>query len=148
MDLNVYNIHFVLGIFGKPLAVNYIANVEKGIDTSGILTMKYPTFQCVCIGAKDCKAPVSINLQGDKGYIHSDDPANVYNAFSFGYNSGEVEDFSLNDGRPRLYYEMKVFAELAAGRKYEQAEVYVQHTLDVMHVLDEARHQVGITFED
>ncbi len=148
MDLNVYNIHFVLGLFGKPSAVHYIANVEKGIDTSGILTMEYPSFQCVCIGAKDCKAPVSINIQGDKGYIHSEEPANVYNSFSFGYNSGETEDFSLNDGMPRLYHELKVFVSLAAGSKFEQAEIYNQHTLDVMEVLDEARHQAGIVFED
>lgn len=146
MDLNVYNIHFVLGIFGKPSAVHYIANVEKGIDTSGILTMEYPTFQCVCIGAKDCKAPVSINIQGDRGYIHSSEPANVYNSFCIGYNSGETEDFLLNNGRPRLYYELKTFAGLVAEDRYEQAEIYNQHTLDVMEVLDEARHQAGIVF--
>ena len=146
MDLNVYNVHFVLGLFGKPSAIHYIANVEKGIDTSGILTMEYPTFQCVCIGAKDCKAPVSINIQGDKGYIHSNAPANVYDSFSFGCNSKETEDISLNEGRPRLYYELKTFADLAAGGRYEQVEIYNQHTLDVMEVLDQARQQAGIIF--
>lgn len=56
MDLNVYNIHFVVGLFGEPKAVHYYPNMEKGVDTSGILVMEYPTFQCVCVAAKDCGA--------------------------------------------------------------------------------------------
>lgn len=148
MDLNVYNIHYVVGIFGKPAAVRYIANVERGIDTSGILTMEYPSFQCVCIAAKDCKAPLSINIQGDKGYIHSDDPANVYGKFLFGYNSGETKEYSLNENRPRLYHELDAFAKLALEGNCEQADAYGRHTLQVMAVLDEARRQAGIVFGD
>ena len=29
MDLNVYNIHFTIGLFGKPDKVQYLANIEK-----------------------------------------------------------------------------------------------------------------------
>ena len=74
MDLNVYNIHFLTGLFGKPEAVSYHANVERGIDTSGILTMDYGSFQAVCIGAKDCQAPLVSTLQGDGGYIRMTAP--------------------------------------------------------------------------
>lgn len=28
-DLNIYNIHFVVGLFGRPKTVQYLANVEK-----------------------------------------------------------------------------------------------------------------------
>lgn len=148
MDLNVYNIHYVLGLFGKPERIHYIANIERGIDTSGILTMEYPTFQCVSVGAKDCKAPVSINVQGDKGFIHSDDPANVYGSFTFAYNSGTPETIALNEGMPRLYYELRVFADMVMSKNYEEAREYNQHTLDVMEILDEARRQVNISFGD
>lgn len=146
MDLNVYNVHYILGLFGMPEHIAYYANIERGIDTSGILTMGYPTFQCVTIGAKDCKAPVSINVQGDKGYIHSDEPANVYGSFSFGYNDGEKEEFALNVGKPRLYYEMKTFMDMVEAGDFETSSKINQHTLDVMEVLDEARRQAGIVF--
>ena len=33
MDLGVYSIHFVLGLFGMPKKVNYFANIRKKIDT-------------------------------------------------------------------------------------------------------------------
>lgn len=57
MDINVYNINFIVSLFGKPKSINYSANIEKQIDTSGILTMDYGNFKAVAIGAKDCKAP-------------------------------------------------------------------------------------------
>lgn len=148
MDLNVYNIHYILGLFGKPDAVHYTANVERGIDTSGILTMEYPSFQCVCVGAKDCKAPVSINIQGDRGYIHSDDPANAYNTFSFVDNDGKTTEYSLNGGMPRLYHEFQVFVDMVKKNDLELAGKYNQHSLDVMEILDEGRRQVNVALPD
>ena len=44
MDLNIYNLHFVMGLFGSPEEFKYYANVEKDIDTSGILILKYDKF--------------------------------------------------------------------------------------------------------
>ena len=76
MDLNVYNIHFIAGLFGEPEEVSYQANIVKGIDTSGILTLKYKDFQAVAIGAKDCKAPVLSTIQGDQGSLQIHKPVN------------------------------------------------------------------------
>ncbi|MFV0394365.1 MAG: Gfo/Idh/MocA family protein [Coprobacillaceae bacterium] len=144
MDLNVYNIHFIVGLFGKPDAIAYIANIERGIDTSGILTLDYPNFKCVAIGAKDCKSPVSINIQGDKGYIHSDDPANVFQQFVFGENLGNETEYQLNNNKNRLYYEVAYFARLVTEENYKIAEELNQHTISVMEILDAGREQVGI----
>lgn len=145
MDLNVYNVHYVTGLFGKPERVHYLANVERGIDTSGILTMEYPRMQGVCIGAKDCKAPLSINIQGDKGFIHSDSAANSYGSFQFGTNDGTIEAFALNEGRPRLYFELREFTDLVLAEDAAKRKEYMEHTLIVQEILDEARRQVGIT---
>lgn len=142
--LNVYNIHFILGLFGKPDKIQYIANVERNIDTSGILTLEYPTFKCVSIGAKDCKAPVTINIQGDKGFIHSDEPANVFNNFIKGSNLGEIKHYNLNSNKNRLFYEIKEFARVIKEKDYEVVAEYNNHTLNVIEILDEARKQVGI----
>lgn len=70
MDINVYCIHFVTGILGKPDSVQYIANQGyNGIDTSGVLIMKYPNVLAVCMGAKDSSSENHVYLQGDKGTI-------------------------------------------------------------------------------
>lgn len=47
MDLNIYNIHLAAGLFGLPDKVKYYANMQKGIDTSGILHLSYPDKQVV-----------------------------------------------------------------------------------------------------
>ena len=70
MDINVYNLHFVTGLFGKPKDVHYFKNVGyNGIDTSGIVIMEYPNFIATCTGAKDCSSPYTVYLQGDQGTL-------------------------------------------------------------------------------
>lgn len=62
-DLNVYNIHLLVGLFGKPNRVEYLPNVERGVDTSGILVLDYGHFKAVAIGAKDCSAEIRSTIQ-------------------------------------------------------------------------------------
>lgn len=57
-DLNIYNIHLLVGLFGNPNRVEYLPNVERGVDTSGILVLDYGNFKAVAIGAKDCSAEI------------------------------------------------------------------------------------------
>ena len=144
MDLNVYNIHFLLGLFGKPERVNYIANIERGIDTSGILTLEYPGFQCSAIGAKDCKAPAEISIQGDKGCIYGNTPSSLFESFTFWGNDGLEQKYELNEGKNRMYFELKYFAAMVDRQDYEEAEKRNRQTLDVMEILDTARKQVGV----
>ena len=59
---------------GEPNQVHYTANMERGIDTSGILTMDYSGFRAVSMAAKDCAAPARYIIQGTKGYI----PAEIH----------------------------------------------------------------------
>ena len=44
MDLNINNIHFIVRLFGSQKNVSYIANMDKEVDTSGILTLDYDDF--------------------------------------------------------------------------------------------------------
>ncbi|GAA0318743.1 Gfo/Idh/MocA family oxidoreductase [Oceanobacillus oncorhynchi subsp. oncorhynchi] len=81
MDLNIYNINFAVFLFGEPKNLSYEANIEKGIDTSGILTLDYEDFKCVSIAAKDCKAPMMTTIQGDKGCIVIDSSLNLINNY-------------------------------------------------------------------
>jgi predicted dehydrogenase len=144
MDLNVYNIHFVVGLFGEPCKVSYYANLEREIDTSGILVMEYPSFQCVAIGAKDCKARMSANIQGDKGFIHSDSPTNSFEDFIHEMNSGKTEEFRLNKHEERLYDELQAFYRMVESKDYSLNLEQMERSLCVMRILDEARSQVGI----
>ncbi|MDO5147167.1 MAG: Gfo/Idh/MocA family oxidoreductase [Eubacteriales bacterium] len=146
MDLNVYNIHTVIGLFGKPKKVHYQANVEKGIDTSGILTMEYEGFQAVCIGAKDCGAPVTITLQGNEGYIRISSPVNELREYELSDNDGNKKRVTMEKERHRMYYEFQEFLSIIEQGKKEKMKELQRISLAAAEVMEEARRQAGIRF--
>ena len=56
-DVNVYNLHFVMSLFGVPEKVCYTANRGRnGVDTSGTAVLQYDGFLAVCTAAMDCSS--------------------------------------------------------------------------------------------
>ncbi len=148
MDLNVYNINFLVGLFGKPKSVNYCANIEKRIDTSGILTMDYGNFKAVAIGAKDCKAPVMSVLQGDEGSLRIDSPVNSMTQYEFSNNKGNIEKFVVENVQHRLYYEFIEFIRIINEKDMKKAKEMLDISLTVSEIMETARKQQGIIFEN
>ena len=147
MDLGVYNIHFVIGLFGRPKKVHYFANIEKGVDTSGVLIMSYPTFEAVCISAKDCKSPLHVLIQGDKAYIQSTESSSQLDTVIYKPNKEDGVEYKLNteDG---YFYEFDEFKRIFNNKNLETAQKLNAHTLVVNEVLEEALATAGIIFED
>lgn len=139
MDLNVYNIHFVVGLFGEPEKVQYFPNIQRGIDTSGVLVLCYEDFTCTLTAAKDCGAPLRITIQGDKGCIMSDCAPNSFEAFSFRKNGADVTEFVLNTHTERLYYELDAFAAMVREGSWTWCQRQLEQSLTVQKILDKAR---------
>lgn len=146
MDLNVYNLHFVVGLFGKPNAVAYHANIQRGIDTSGIMVLEYDGFQAVCIGAKDCKAPVLSSIQGDEGNILVHIPVNQMQAYEINKNTGEGREKNFNEGKHRMYYEFCEFIRMVDTHDRKKAEEMLETSITVARIMQEGRRQEGIIF--
>jgi predicted dehydrogenase len=146
MDLNIYNIHYAVGLFGKPENIEYYPNVERGIDTSGILILDYGTFKCVCVGSKDCKAPIANNIQGDKGCIYQDTPANVCERFELLMNDGTSSKINENDYEHRMVNEFIEFFDMIKNNDLEKCYKMLEHSLIVSEVQTIARHKGGIIF--
>lgn len=127
MDINVYNLHFVAGLFGEPQAVNYFANMHNNIDTSGMMVLDYGDFKCVCIGAKDCKAPTTSLIQGDKGNMQITLPVNQMTGFEMALNNGDSAQFAFDRREHRLLYEFLAFIRIIDTLDYQTAA----HLLDV-----------------
>lgn len=148
MDLNVYNLHVVIGLFGKPISVDYKANIEKNIDTSGIVTLDYGTFKAVCIGAKDCKAPVMSSLQGDEGNIIITRPPNQMRMFTLNDNQGNSKEFTYSEEDHRLLYEFQEFIIMIDGKDYDRMNRMLETSTIVSQVMEEARKKAGIVFKN
>ena len=146
MDLNVYNLHFVVGIFGKPQSVSYHANIERGIDTSGVMILDYKGFKVVCIGAKDCKAPVLSSIQGDKGNLLVHIPVNQMNSYDWNDNNSGSEHKKFDEGKHRMVYEFQEFIRMINEHDMEKADKMLTISLIVSHIIQEGRKQEGIIF--
>ena len=69
-DINIYNLNFIIGLFGAPREIFYTANVGfNGVDTSGVAVMTYPNFFATATGAKDSDSPGFISVQGERGWL-------------------------------------------------------------------------------
>ncbi|MCM8709812.1 Gfo/Idh/MocA family oxidoreductase [Clostridium sp. SYSU_GA19001] len=146
MDLNIYNIHYVVGLFGKPKNVEYYPNIEKGIDTSGILLLDYGTFKSICIGAKDCKAPIANNIQGDKGCIYQNTPTNVCSNFELIMNDGTSFNINENNYEHRMINEFIEFNDMIKNNNLNKCYEMLEHSLIVSEVQTIARYKGGIKF--
>ena len=146
MDLNLYNVHFVMGLFGCPDSADYLANIEKGIDTSGTLLLRYPGMTAVCTAAKDCSAPFSFVIAGTDGYLTTQYPPNLLGRVTLHRNRGAEECFDDEMSQQRMLPEFRFFADCIARQDYAACRERLTQSLAVSKVLTEARRKAGIFF--
>lgn len=146
-DLNVYNIHFVIDLFGEPKDVYYYPNIEKGIDTSGILIMDYPRFKVIAIGAKDCKAPMMNTIQGNDGNIVVDKAISQMTSYSLSKNNKEEIKYQFDTQKHRLYYEFKEFIRIIDKQDYQTVSKMLEISSIACRVMEKARQVSGIVFD-
>lgn len=137
MDINIYNIHFVVGLLGAPSSVKYLANIEKDIDTSGILILNYPDTKVVCIGAKDSTATIRSTIQGTKGSVIVNGATNVLDNFDIESKAG-IENFDFKQNSHRMYEEFKAFQRIIAEKDLKEAALRLQHSEEVLRVVEQA----------
>lgn len=142
-DLNIYNIHLLVGLLGQPEQVNYLANMERGVDTSGILVMDYGSFKAVSIGAKDCSAEIRSTFQGDKGSLTILGPTNSLPQIVLTLNGQEPIDISQINPHHRMYDEFVAFEKIIAERDLASSRKALEHSRTVMAVLEEAAQSMS-----
>ncbi len=146
MDLNLYNVHFVMGLFGMPKKSAYYANVEKGIDTSGTLFLQYDGFQATCTAAKSCSGPFYFVIEGTEGYITVSHSPNVLGCVTLHHSDGREAFFEEPYSAKRCIPEFQEFVRILEEKDEKAGKVLTEKTEQVLQVLTEARMQAGITF--
>ncbi|WP_099222666.1 Gfo/Idh/MocA family protein [Listeria costaricensis] len=147
MDLNSYNLHFLVGLFGRPKRLDYAANLAQGIDTSGILSLDYGAFKAVLIGAKDCAATSSVTIQAENGTLEVNGPANTVPSVTWTDRiSGESSTIDLRTEPHRMYDEFVAFAKIIDQQDFTAAKAALAHSLTVMELLTEARKSARMKF--
>ena len=145
MDINLYNIHFVVGLFGAPEKVHYYPNIySNGVDTSGVLVLEYPGFICQCVGAKDSAAENGIQIVGDGGMLKVTPSGSNCQKVEVKVRGQEpvVAAFEENP----WYYEVQDIGRLAAAMDYDYCYAALETTRKVVAVLEAARKDGGLSF--
>ena len=146
MDLNIYNVHFVMGLFGKPKDSKYYAHKEKDIDTSGTILLLYEDFTAVCFAAKDASGPALFTIEGNEGYITITNTPNLIGEIILTMRNGEIERIKEEYCEARCVMEFKRFIEAIKNHDEEFYQHYLNKSLEVLDVLTKVRREEGIYF--
>lgn len=146
MDLNLYNLHYVMGLFGAPESADYRPELERGIDTSGVTLLRYPGFSALCTSAKSCGGAGWGLIQGTDGCIRSlGTPNHVGDAVLELYD-GTREVFSGTALEERALPEMRAFARAIQEENYAFCWRQLERSAAVSEVQTAARRSAGILF--
>ncbi len=146
MDLGLYNLHYVLGLFGKPKDVKYYANIEKNIDTSGVLMMQYENFNAMCVCAKDSEGERIGIIQGSEGKIVSGDAPGLVGKVTLKLYNGKTESFDDGFSKDRVVPEFTAFIQAINENNLEFCYKQLEKTLLVSEIQTKARIESGIKF--
>lgn len=163
-DINIYNIHYCVELFGAPKKVSYFPNIGfNGIDTSGIAILEYENFVASCTGAKDADSPGFISIQGEQGYMKINGKPNVAYHLDVEYANPDIkekvkdeagamvratikEHFEAPADFHRMTREFRDFVRIMDEKDYDAAEKSLQESLTTIKILEEARNFAGIVF--
>lgn len=112
MDLNVYNLHAALYLFGPPKGASYVPNLQRGVDTSGVLTLDYGDMKAVCMAAKDCQGPNRSLITGEKGWLELQGPLSCGPGYEITLRSGETIRREFKADLHRMAPEFRAFRDM------------------------------------
>ena len=145
MDINLYNIHFVVGLFGAPKGVRYFPNChETGVDTSGLLVLEYEDFVCQCSGAKDSAARNGVQIIGEGGYMEITPVASNLQDVQLCVRGQEVRSSHMPENA--WHYEVQDIGRIIAAGDYDFCYRALETTHNVVDVLEKARKYAGFGF--
>lgn len=146
MDLNIYNLHFTMGLFGTPNNTTYFPNIaDNGIDTSGVLVLDYQDFKSICVACKDSSSDYLAVIQGEKGYLNITGPTSLVSNVSLCIGT-ETKNIGIEEVTPGLYYEVKDFVSMMHQQDLISCYKELDHSYEVFKILYQARIDAGIHF--
>ena len=145
MDIGLYTLTYTIGLFGEPKRATYFANIERGIDTSGLVVMEYDGFTATNVCAKDSNGALGATIQGTDGWIKTFSGANACGAVTLHLNDGteEVIDRSL----PIMWEgEFREFLEQQESGNLEECYRQLDESLLVSRIQNTIRREAGVIF--
>ena len=155
MDLNYYNVALLVSLYGEPERAFYAANVERGIDTSGIAILTYPGFVAECHGGKDVTGENGVQFQGENGMVQVVGPCNSMAQIKATVRDPEdpnpfggwkKEEFPGTAPFTHWKEEVRELARIVNSGDQADFERRKATTLGTMRTIDRLRKSAGVVF--
>lgn len=148
MDLNVYNIHYVVGLFGMPEDVQYMATLnDDGVDLGGVVVMKYPDFVATLVASKNSIGSTFTQIQAENGYIYSDLASSLSKNVKVQIRKGEYYEIDLQDAEHAHYYYAGEMLKMVQENDRKRCDEMLEHSLNIMKVIEMCKKSAGIIFD-
>jgi scyllo-inositol 2-dehydrogenase (NADP+) len=145
MDLGVYGVHLMVGLFGKPRGLMYVANhLSNSVDLSGNLVMKYKGFIASLVQSKNSKCDNRITIQGERGTIYVTPTASILDKVEL--DMDVRTDISAKQEHESMVYTIAKIVGVVERNDVTMQQAMLAHSRDVIEVLEKARKSAGITF--
>ena len=149
MDLGVYGIWFAVALWGKPKKISYhsLVKLSSGVDGKGLLVLSYRSFDVKIIHSKISNDGLDAHIHTKKRQIIGSNFSILSKILDIDTHQHIIKDESVDQQYTQYYYELGEF--LRCVTTGDQSFInYLENTLLVMNILDEARKQAKIVFPD
>jgi predicted dehydrogenase len=144
MDIGIYSLHFVVGLLGRPRSIRYTANVERGVDTSGVVVLEYANSTAICVCAKDSAGPIRSKIQGNDGTIVVEGPPNACESVTVELRGQDAETIDLKIHPHRMVEEFRAFERMIRESDLVERDARLDHSQLVLELATEALASAGI----
>ena len=146
MDINYYNVYLTVALFGAPEGAVYHPNLfSNGIDTSGIVHMRYPGFTASLAGAKDARGISFFQVEGERGYIYIRNGSNGLAELRIATDEG-AETINRQPDPSRWFYEVQAIVGLIRSGDCDTAYHQLDITLTTVETVERIRKASGLIF--
>lgn len=144
LDIGIYTLHLVVGLLGRPRSVTYTANIERGVDTSGVVVLDYGTTTAVCVCAKDSGAPAPTLVLGDEGSLVMAGAPNVCGPVTATLLGADpvTEDRQVHPHR--MVEEFRAFERMIREHDLAERDTRLDHSRAVLEVAVAALASAGL----
>lgn len=145
VDLGVYGVHFVTGLFGSPQDITYIATqLPNTIDTSGNLILKYDGAIASLVQSKNSKADNRITIQGEKGTLTVSGTPWILEQVELDTDHKEL--INVKQSLNPMAYNLIEFVRILNEKDEVAYRAQLDHIQAVQMILDAARKSAGIIY--
>jgi len=137
-DINIYCLHIVLALYGRPDTVYYAANScgRNAVATSGAATLTWKTgVTAVCTASMDSDGLRGFFFQGEKGAIRVHGLPNFFTKVDLMMPGKEMQSFELNRYEHRLCHQLEVYRDIFLSRDRKAQEALQAQTMLIMDTI-------------